>query len=168
MLSIFWGIRNLGKVLHRKNMEANGENEHFFEAERKLPKRLMKGAYREPLFYDPDDILAKTPINDELLTLYLHQNYIELYAMRSGNKSTDEVFAALDAINEDLMVSDMVNRTLNTMELSAGSWNGKQNQVTALLSIRSILYHTYVPDDQKSSSAGKSKNCSALLTGVRR
>jgi len=25
-----------------------------------------------------------------------------------------------------------------------------------------------VPDDQKSSSAGKSKNCSALLTGVRR
>lgn len=139
-------------------MESSVENEKYFEAERNLSKRMMKQqAYREPLFYDPDDILAKTPINEELITLYLHQNYIELYAMRSGNKTFEERFDALNAINENFMAADMMNYTLNRADISSGSHGSRHKEVTALLSIRSVLYHTYVSDDQKSSSAGKSK-----------
>lgn len=78
-------LKIIGKVLHRKNMETT-DSDPCFATEQLLPAKL-KSQQRPPLFYDPDDVLAKTPIGEELITLYLHQNYIELYAIKSANRS---------------------------------------------------------------------------------
>lgn len=151
---------------------AIGVNDKYFETENKLHDFLKsKNLYRKPLFYDPDDILLKTPISEELITLYLHQNYLDLFALKSDDKTFDEKFEALEQINENFMISDQMNRVMNSVDRSASIAGDKCKEVTALLSIRSILFNTYSSGDkpqntQKSSLPGKSKSCLFLkLTG---
>ncbi len=126
------------------------ENILYTSMEAQLPANLKsQGLQRPPLFYDPDDILAKTPIGEELITLYLHQNYLELFALKSANLSFDDTFQAIDSINENLMLADQINSSYSH---SAGDYNYKAKEATGLLSIRSILFHTYIPDESKQSA----------------
>ncbi len=126
------------------------ENNSFTNIEAQLPDCLKyKGLQRPPLFYDPDDILAKTPIGEELITLYLHQNYLELFALKSVSLSFDDSFQRLDNICENFMLADMINKSYSN---SASDYNYKAKDTTGLLSIRSLLFHTYIPDESKQST----------------
>jgi hypothetical protein len=151
-------FRGLGKVLHRKNMDISSEQENIkFSIEDKLPAHLKKKYYRKPLLYDPDEILSKTPVSEDLITLYLHQNYLDLFALRTANNSLDEKLESLIEINENFMLTDRIESSLNKQDMSNHVSNLRYKELPALLSIRSILFHTYCSNDEKCVASNSSK-----------
>lgn len=140
-------FRGLGKVLHRKN-DPDVLN---IDVEDKLPKHLHSKYMRKPLLYQPEDIFNKLPISEELTTLYLHQNYLELYGIKS-QLDTESQLEALSRISDNFILSDLINCKLGLMEQSSSVYNTKYKELPALISIRSVLFYSYFTSEEKSSS----------------
>jgi DNA polymerase III delta prime subunit len=152
-LSIF---RGLGKVLHRKNDDTNQLN---IDIENKLSSGLKKKKlFRSPLLYSPEDILSKLPISEEITVLYLHQNYLELYGIKSANSIDCETqLESLSKINDNFIASDIMNCKLQLLDQSTSVYNTKHKEMPALLSIRSILFYSYFEkEDEKQKLNSKS------------
>jgi hypothetical protein len=103
----FGVFRGLGKVLYRKSLdlgakklETNLSREEIaklIECEKRLPKKLKK-FYRNPLSSCPEEILTKIPMSSDSITLYLHQNYLELFSLKSTGQPFDNTFDSLVSI----------------------------------------------------------------------
>ena len=148
----------MGKVLHRKN----DPEELNIELENRLPKHLKKNYFRKPLFYSPEDIISKLPISEEVTTMYLHQNYLELYGIKSGSMDVDAQLNALSKITENFICSDLMNNKLNVIDQSSSVYNTKHKEMPVLLSVRSVLFYTYLKEEDKSTHSANSSNNKSL------
>ena len=141
-------FRGLGKVLYRKNIDLaeTKSNNHdikdvkaLFDAEKKLPKSLKK-YYRDPLNTQPEEILSKIPMSNDSITLYLHQNYIELFSLKSQGQEFDETFDSLTSISEGFIHADQISAMSFNHELANGQDN-RLKEISTLVAIRSILFN---------------------------
>jgi hypothetical protein len=141
-------FRGLGKVLYRKNLDITDTKSNnldakeiklLFEAEKKLPKHLKK-FYRDPLSTQPEEILSKIPMSNDSITLYLHQNYLELFSLKSQSKQFDETFDSMVSICDGFIHADQIS----SMSFNSESANGQNNRlkdISTLVAIRSILFN---------------------------
>ncbi|CAF0863650.1 unnamed protein product [Brachionus calyciflorus] len=139
-------FRGLGKILHRKNVDNNFE-------EFKMPKHLVQ--YKRPvLSADPEDIYDKLPLSSDLILSYLHQNYIDIFNIKSSSSNFDCQFEALDSINDSFIMSDIINKTSCLFEsgTNTGTQEARLKEISASISIRSVLFNFYFSTENESKS----------------
>ena len=137
-LNIF---RCLGKVLYRKDLEPSQENVEKFNAEKKLPSHLRK--YQTlPMTCEPEEIYSKIPISDETFTMYLHQNYIEIFNLKMSDQSFETKFTALGEISDAFILADLLNaRSLNFSDGSNSVSETKIKEIATIATMRSVLFN---------------------------
>lgn len=111
-------FRGLGKILHRKNLDSTNSNDERFNWEKKLPKHLMKKYERPPLASNPDEIYDKLPLSSDSIMSYLHQNYADIFNVKSSSADFDQKFDALNAISENFINSDIINKKVVCLKLA--------------------------------------------------
>ncbi len=149
----------MGKVLHRKN----DPDELNIETENKLPKNLKNKYFRKPLFYSPEEIISKLPISEEITTMYLHQNYLELYGIKSGSLDVDAQLNALSKITDNFICTDLMHNKLSIIDQSSSVYNTKHKEMPVLLSVRSVLFYTYLKEEDKSTASTNNSNKSLWM-----
>ena len=141
--SIFRGI---GKILHRKNVDSTLE-------QFKIPCHLEM--FKRPhLNADPEDIYDKLSLNSDQILSYLHQNYIDIFNIKSSSADFNTQFDALININENFIYSDVINKTSILFEsgTNTGNQEARLKEISASLSIRSILFNFYFNLENESKS----------------
>jgi len=137
-LNIF---RSLGKVLYRKDLEPTEENVEKFGAEKKLPAHLKK-FQTLPMTCEPEEIYNKIPISDETFTLYLHQNYIEIFNLKMSDQSFERKFTALGAISDAFILADLLNaRSFNFSDGNSSVNETKLKEIATIATMRSVLFN---------------------------
>ena len=142
-------FRGLGKILHRKHLDNDNDLENRIKIESKLPKKFSK-YQRKPMSVEPEEILSKLPISQDLTIQYLHQNYLDFFNLKSESADFDIKFDCLNNINDNFIISDQIMSKLNSIE-SGNSM--KYKEISSLISIRSILFNMSFDEDQKSSKS---------------
>ncbi|RMZ94310.1 cell cycle checkpoint RAD17-like, partial [Brachionus plicatilis] len=133
-------------ILHRKNVDSTFEE---FE----IPKHLAR--FKRPhLNTDPEDIYDKLSLNSDLILSYLHQNYIDIFNIKSSFADFETQFDALESINENFILSDIINNTSVLFESGSntGSQEARLKEISASLSIRSVLFNFYFNSENDSKS----------------
>lgn len=141
--SIFRGI---GKILHRKNVDSTFE-------QFKIPSHLA--IFKRPhLNTDPEEIYDKLSLSSDQILSYLHQNYIDIFNIKSSSADFDTQFDALIKINENFIYSDIINKTSVLFEsgTNTGNQEARLKEISASLTIRSILFNFYFNSENDSKS----------------
>lgn len=151
--SIFRGI---GKILHRKNLDPSESTyASKLQAEKTLPDHLKaQNKQRLPLSYDPDDLYGKIPLGADTIIMYLFQNYLEIYKLKSQNRNFYDTFEGLESISEHFMLADQMSRRSYQYESNESS-EGRLKELATLTMIRCMLYNmSNGGDQQQQSQAG--------------
>jgi hypothetical protein len=152
--------------MHRKNLEFNEVNRPKFEIERQLPPYLRKFE-RAPMSVSPEDIYNKINISPDLTLMYLYQNYLDMYNLKtmSSSMSDGEKFDSLSSMMENFLHSDLINRRSNLVEMHSVQ-DTRIKELSSLISIRSVLFHFNFEDTPTNSSTSmKRKSVSGGGTG---
>jgi hypothetical protein len=148
-------FRGLGKILHRKHYDSTTVEENFqldkynslCKIENSLPKNLSS-KLRLPLNAVPEDVYSKLTLSTDSILLFLHQNYLEMFTDRSFDV-LEETFDGLIDISDSFCLSDLLTSRNANIEYSSRSVN--LNELSAVISMRSILFNLYLPKQSKSS-----------------
>lgn len=85
--------------------------------------------------------------------MYLHQNYLELYAIKSNCVDTEHQLDTLIRFSDSFIQADMINSKLSLLDQSTSVYNTKYKELPALISIRSVLFNFYLANEEKSNSS---------------
>jgi hypothetical protein len=104
---------------------------------------------------EPEDIYNKINISPDLTLMYLYQNYIDMYHLKSSasSKSDAEKFDALSSMMDNFLQSDLINQRSNLVEMNSVLDN-RIKELSSLISIRSVLFH-FNFEEASSSSSGR-------------
>ena len=155
-LNIF---RSLGKVLYRKNMETSSDEKCLerFRAERKLPVHL-KHLQTAPMTCEPEEIYSKIPISDENFTMYLHQNYIEIFQLKFFDQTFEKKFNSLEQISDAFILADQLNSRLNFSDASNSVSETKVKEISTVATMRSILFNFSKDAETEGTIESKTKS----------
>ena len=140
------------------------EREQRVEAERRLPAHLLAaGRERRALSVAPEDTLTKIPLSADAILLYLHQNFIELFAIKTagvGAATFERQFEALESILDGLCAADRISTASFHYEQAAsnGVEPGRLKELCALVAMRSVLFNFYLDESNKPPSTTATKN----------
>ena len=167
-------FRGIGRVLYRKHLDLDAEDaagdidaterEQRMEAERRLPAHLLAaGRERRALSVAPEDTLTKIPLSADAILLYLHQNFIELFAIKTagvGAATFERQFEALESILDGLCAADRISTASFHYEQAAsnGVEPGRLKELCALVAMRSVLFNFYLDESNKPPSTTATKN----------
>jgi hypothetical protein len=126
-------------VLYRKDLEPNETNIDRFAAEKKLPAHLKKYR-RTPMTCQPEEVYWKIPISNENFTMYLHQNYIEIFQLKFSDQTFEKKFSALESICEAFMHADSLNK-INFTDSSNSVNETKLKEIATIETMRSVLFN---------------------------
>lgn len=158
-------FKGLGKILHRKNYDANNDEDFTIKRfnelnliEENLPKHLLN-KYRPPLHCNPEEVYSKLSLSSESIVLFLNQNYLEMLSERSFHYLDSTLNSIVD-ISENFCYADMLQTKNSTSKFIDFSNRGSiemANEISALFSMRSMLFNLYLnkTDDAKTQSANK-------------
>jgi hypothetical protein len=140
-LNIFHG---LGKILHRKNITDNFETNYL------APNLIKMGKQRPQLSVCPEEVYSKIPLTTDSIILYLFQNFIELFAIKSQNSNVDvnDLFQNMSSIYENFIISDFIKNNNDNYDCKL------TNEMSAIISMRSILFNFYLPSSDKENKNG--------------
>ena len=139
-LNIF---RSLGKILYRKNMEPSSKDANIierFDTEKKLPNHLKK-YQTNPMTCEPEELYSKIPISEDNFTMYLHQNYIEIFQLKFFDQSFEKKFDSLEAISDAFILADLLNSRINFSDASNSVSETKLKEISTVATMRSVLFN---------------------------
>ncbi|KAK2168507.1 hypothetical protein LSH36_16g04026 [Paralvinella palmiformis] len=94
-------FRALGKILYCKRGDPAS-----CEDTAKLPAHLSEH-YRDPMTFNPEDVIERSQLSGDFFMSYLHQNYLDFYT------ELDDVVMAADYFTEaDKLTTDWANRNV--------------------------------------------------------
>lgn len=149
-------LKGVGKLLHRKPLELNEDNRELFEIEKTLPDHL-KCYERVPMSVNPEDVYNKLNITPDLLILYLYQNYLELFNLKSkstmGTTDQHKQLDALSSMSDCFIHSDLISQKSVLVEPGSVQ-EARRKEISSLVSIRSVLFNFYFDEAPSTSKSG--------------